>query len=179
MLQKDPRVDGDIDGEREAAEEQLIAARETFWIENRKNVMGDEIALVSGLSLLPAQPVLERRQRTDPPGELDEHPPDNRRNMQPDHARPPEHQNPAEHDEDYECKMKEEDEVRCYRLLLQLDRGEQLIEILLLCSDRFRGACQFEEHIAAGAFDDGTEQSIARDRFWRGHHRSAHSRIGA
>jgi hypothetical protein len=132
MLQEDPRIDGHIDCERNRAEEKLIATGEPFRIKDRKNILRDEISLIVRFSLLPAQPVFERRQGANPAGELDEHTPESRRNMNPDDAGPPDRQEPPEHDKDHECEMKEEEEVRCDRLFLQFDRGEQLIEIFLL-----------------------------------------------
>ena len=70
-LQNDPRIDGQIDGHRESAEEELIVTSEALRVENGQNVLGDEITSVAGFTLLIAQLVLERRQRADPAGELD------------------------------------------------------------------------------------------------------------
>jgi hypothetical protein len=111
MLHDDPRVDADVQSQRKASEEQLIATREAVRIEDWKNVMGDEVALVGCFSLLTAQTVFEGCQWADPAGELDEHSPDNRGDVQPAQARPPECQQTAQHDEDHERKVESDDQV--------------------------------------------------------------------
>ena len=71
----------------------------------------------------------------------------------------------AEHDEQDEQEMQRDDEVGATRLLVWLNRREQLLEILLLRRDRLRRSRQLEEHAAARAFDDRADQTIAGHRF--------------
>src|SRR5688572_8740717 len=63
-------------------------------------------------------------------------------------------------------------------LLVELDRREQLFEVLLLRRDCFGRPRQLEEHAAPRAFDDRTDQAIAGHRFCASRHRAAHAGIG-
>ena len=112
MPDENERVDGDVDGERQAAEHELIAPRQAVRIEHRQNVMRDEVALIARFAAGAAQAVFERRQRADPAGELDERAPDDGGDVKPGDARPAEREQPAEHDEDDEREMQRDNERR-------------------------------------------------------------------
>ena len=92
-------VNHEVDRESGSAEHELIGAGQTVWVENRQDVVRDEVPLVTGFAGGAPQTILERRQRADPTRELDERAPDDCRDVKPDDARPTQDQKAAEHDE--------------------------------------------------------------------------------
>ena len=58
-------------------------------------------------------------------------------------------------------------------LLVPLKRRQQLLELLLVRRDRLPRAGELDEHVASRAFDDRTEQAIARDDPRRARDRAA------
>src|SRR5207237_939394 len=64
-------------------------------------------------------------------------------------------------------------------LLVELNRGEELIEVLLVLRDRPGRPGELEEQRATRTFDDGTEETVAWHGLRRGHTRPAHAGVSA
>jgi hypothetical protein len=101
----DDDVHRGVDHNHDGAEDPLQLARQRGGIEDRQQILLDETGGIPGAAAAPPQPVLERRQRADPAGELDPGAPDRRRHVQPGDPGAPEHQQPAEDDEEHEREV--------------------------------------------------------------------------
>src|SRR6266496_3978794 len=84
-----PVRDG-VHDEHEDAERDPEAGRERLRVKQRDDVVVDEAAFVPRVAGAPPQPVLERRQRAGPAGELDGDAPDRGRDVGEDQVPPPE-----------------------------------------------------------------------------------------
>ena len=111
MFEHDQRVNPDVEGQRDASEKELIGAGQTVRVQRVKHVPRDEIALICLLPCLAPQAVFERRQGTDPAGELDQDAPDNRRNVYPRKSRPREDEQSTERDKQHEREVNEDDQI--------------------------------------------------------------------
>ena len=68
---KEVQVHAQIDRNHETAQDELIVSSEAGGIEDRKDVVFDESAGITGLTGADPERVLQRRQWTDPASELD------------------------------------------------------------------------------------------------------------
>jgi hypothetical protein len=102
---------GRIDHYDEDSEADLKLSCESSRVQDRRDVMLEKAAGVTGFtaSLPPCD--LEWSERTDRAGALDERAPEHGRNMQPGPDRPPQHQQATEHHEGYEAEMQHQDEI--------------------------------------------------------------------
>ena len=105
-----PCIGDDVHHHDESADGVLRIARESLRIEDREDVVCDEVARVVVQSGAAPQHVLERRERTDPAGELDERRPCRARDMRPGDAWPPHREHAAHCREDDERKMDDDNE---------------------------------------------------------------------
>ena len=111
----DVPVEKDIDDEGGGAQPDLKGARQVRRIEQRQNIVLNEVALVGRQPASLAKIVFERRQRTDPACEFDEHAPNGGRHVHPNETRPAHDEQTAEDDEYYECSMHADHEIGgCY-----------------------------------------------------------------
>jgi len=108
---EDHRVNGEIRGDDDRAEDSLSKGAEVFRVDDREKVPGDEVSLVRDAAAAP-KPVLQRSEGADPPHELDHGAPGRGREMQPGDARPAKNEKaPCDHEGDEE-EMCDDDRVR-------------------------------------------------------------------
>ena len=78
---------------------------ESVRVEERDHVAVDEFTPINLLTAQGAEPVLQRRERTDPTGELDKSRPEERRQVQPSPAPSSEDKEPSQNGEQDESAM--------------------------------------------------------------------------
>lgn len=106
-----PAVDHQIHSDDHCAKYQLNIVCECPRVEDGDDMADDEISFIGSCPALFAQPILQRRQRTDPAAELDEGPPNCSGQMEPDRVPPLQCQQSAEQDKQDKGKMHEENDV--------------------------------------------------------------------
>ena len=104
-------VEHSVDYEHDAAQHPLQLARKRRGVEDREQVVLDEAGVVGGPTALRAKPVLERRERTKPAGELDPRAPSDCRDVQPGHPRPAHNEQTAKDNEHDEREMDDNGDV--------------------------------------------------------------------
>jgi hypothetical protein len=102
---------GQIDEQGDTPEHDLRSTREPGGVEQRLDVVLNESSAVSRLPSAATERILERRQGTNPPGVLDENPPDGGGNVEQRHPGPAEHQQSAQYDKQDEREVNYEDEI--------------------------------------------------------------------
>src|SRR5262249_13791354 len=100
-----------IERKHENAEDNLCAAGQLVRVENRDDVVLDESAAISCLAAKPAPMVFERRERTDPAEEFDEHAPHGGRQVDPREKRPAQNEEAAQDHEQHETEVENDDEI--------------------------------------------------------------------
>jgi hypothetical protein len=109
---QDGRVDGEVHGENADSEEKLRIRRQAGRIDERRQIVLDEVSRITGAAGSFPQVILERRERADPTQELHECPPDRGREVQPGEPGPSQDKESAGGHEDHEGKVKQQDRVR-------------------------------------------------------------------
>src|SRR2546423_11581267 len=102
---KHKRVCGQVEQQYESAEHDLRSARQSAGIQQWLDVMLDKSSAVPQLAATHAQRILQRRQRANPSGELDEHSPHRRRDMERHYCRPAQREQAAQNNESDESEM--------------------------------------------------------------------------
>jgi hypothetical protein len=111
MAAQDHPVDAQVEGQHDRAQGDLDPSGEPRGVQHRQEIVLDEASAISRLSASPAKPVLQRRERTDPPLELDQRPPDRRRKVQQHDPAPAKHQKSAGNHEQHEEEMQADNKV--------------------------------------------------------------------
>jgi hypothetical protein len=107
----EPPINGGIEDHDHEAHNHLALSRESIWIEDWKEVICDEVAVIAGLARLRAQPILQRCQRTDPAAEFHDRTPHDGRQVYPHDKPPSQGKQPTEQDETHEGDVNEHDQV--------------------------------------------------------------------
>jgi len=84
----EPPIDDGIEENDHATQDHLDFSSESIRIEDREQVMREEVVAIANLARLFPQPILQRSQRTDPATQFYDGAPGGSRYVQPDHAPP-------------------------------------------------------------------------------------------
>jgi len=98
-------IDRRIEDQEKTPEEDLVPLGEPIRVEEWHHVAVDELTPVTLLTAHDAELVLQRRERADPAGELDEYRPAEGRQVQPGEVPPPEDEKAAQDGEQDESAM--------------------------------------------------------------------------
>jgi hypothetical protein len=89
---EDDTVDRQVDSQHQRRQDELRPPGEPTRVEDRQEVVAHEIALVGRLARPSPELLLQRRERTDPSGQLDPHSPQRGGKVKPRHPGPAQHQ---------------------------------------------------------------------------------------
>ena len=107
----EPPVDDSIEDDHPYTQQHLKVSCQIPRVEHGQQILCDEVRTIGGLATLRAQPILQRRERADPPGEFDDRAPDSRRQVQPHDPSPPQHKQHAKDHEEDKADMHTQDQV--------------------------------------------------------------------
>ena len=111
-LPKQPiTVDGHVQQERAKAERDLDPAGEPGRVDDGRDVVCDEVALVAGSAPELPERRLQRCQRAEHAEKLAQRPPEDGRHMQPHETGPAQHEKAAQNHEDDKGQMDDQDQI--------------------------------------------------------------------
>jgi len=113
-LKKKKTIKDAVDDQNSSSKHHLGCTCQAWRIEQDFNIVFNKPSLVAGNTALPAQPVLQRRQRTYTASEFNPGGPDHGREVKPAHVSSPEYHQAAKDSKKYECKVQHQHHISGY-----------------------------------------------------------------
>jgi|SRR5688572_5819580 len=101
----EPAIHDGVESDDDCTKQELKFSCQVPRIKRRQHVLCDEVGIIEGLATLHPQPILQRRERTNPAGEFDDGTPYGSRQMQPCEPAPSQRKQPSTEDEDHKCQV--------------------------------------------------------------------------